>query len=67
MGLLVDTENKQVVARGEGNGGGMGELGERLRGTNFHLQSKWVTGMKCTMLGKYSIIMQYFCLVTDDN
>jgi hypothetical protein len=40
MGLLVDTENKQVVARGEGNGGGMGELGERLRGTNFHLQSK---------------------------
>ena len=40
MGLLVDTENKQVVAREEGNGGAMGELGERLRGTNFQLQNK---------------------------
>ena len=29
MGLLRDAENKQVVARGEGNGGEMRELGER--------------------------------------
>ena len=35
-------------------GGGWGDEGNRwgrLRGTNFHLQDKWITGMKCTVWG----------------
>ena len=43
-----DTEKRQVDAGGQG---GEGNRWGKLRGTNFQLQNKWVTGMKCTEKG----------------
>ena len=50
----TNTENKEVVIRGEKNKG-MREIDEE--NTNFQLQDKWVMGMKCTVWGIQSIIM----------
>ena len=44
----TNTENKEVVIRGEKNKG-MREIDEE--NTNFQLQNKWVTGMKWTVWG----------------
>ena len=44
----TNTENKEVVIRGEKNKG-MREIDEE--NTNFQLQNKWVMGMKCTVWG----------------
>ena len=43
-----DTEKRQVDAGGQG---GEGNRWGKLRGTDFQLQNKWVTGMKCTEKG----------------
>ena len=40
---------------------------ERLRGTDFQLQSKRVTGVKCTACGIQLFILQCLCMLTDAN
>ena len=46
---ITNTENKQVVSRGEVGCKDERNRWGRLRGTNFQLQNKWATGMKCTV------------------
>ena len=56
-------EQKGSCQRG-GRWGGERSMWRGLRGlTNFQLQNKWITGMKCTVWGLQSIIMEW-CVVT---
>ena len=48
---VIDTENNQVVARGDGGWGEERNRRGRLRDPNFQLQNKWVKGMQCTVWG----------------
>ena len=47
---VIDTENKQVVARGERDEGRK-EVGERVRGAHLELRNKRVLGMNRTVWG----------------
>ena len=58
--MLIDTDNKWVVARREVDGGEIGEW--KLEETNFQLQNKWVITMN-VQYKKYSQL----CMVTYYN
>ena len=56
---VIDTENKQVVARGD-KSEVLEEKMKGLRNTNFQLQIKWVTDVKSTVWGAYSILIYLY-------
>ena len=60
---VTDTENQQVVVRGQ-EGGWKKEIGEG----DYKVQTlgaKYVTGMKCTVQGIQSIPLKYICMLKD--